>query len=312
MIRLKTLAGPLVAALLLAACSSEEPSPAAGSKGTVKIDVHAWVGYEAQAAVLAYLLEHELGYKVNMRSEKEDQSWKDFETGKVDVIVESWGHNDWKKEFIEQKKVALSAGLTGNKGIIGWYVPEWMAKKYPDITDYRNLNKYAPLFRTEKTGNAGQILDGDPTFVTNDEALVKNLGLNFKVVYSGSEAALIKAAQFATKNRTPLLMYFYEPQWLFTKVKLVKIALPPYAVGCDDDPAKVACDYPPYLIDKIVSKRFAETGGRAYELVRNFTWTNDDQNAVASAMINEKMKAEQAAKQWVEENKIVWKDWIPR
>ncbi|RVX47985.1 glycine betaine/proline transport system substrate-binding protein [Nonomuraea polychroma] len=310
--RLKTLVGPLVAALLLTACTGEEPRTAAGSKGTVNLDIHAWVGYEAQAAVLAHLLEHELGYTVNKRAVKEDQSWRDFESGKVDVIVENWGHPDLKKEYIEEKKVALSAGLTGNKGVIGWYVPEWMVKKYPDITDYRNLNKYASLFRTDKTGNAGQILDGDPTFVTNDEALVKNLGLNYKVVYSGSENALIKAAQNATRNRTPLLMYFYEPQWLFTKVKLVKIALPAYAVGCDAVPQKVACDYPPYLLDKIVSKRFAENGGKAYELVRNFTWTNDDQNAVAGDMINEKMSAEDAAARWVAENKIVWKDWIPR
>ncbi|MFI7697542.1 ABC transporter substrate-binding protein [Nonomuraea sp. NPDC049480] len=310
---MRKLAGPMAAAmLLLAACSGEEPKTAAGSKGTVNLDIHAWVGYEAQAAVLAYLLERELGYKVNLRKMKEDDSWRDFADGKVDVIVENWGHPHLKKEFIEQKKVALSAGLTGNKGVIGWYVPEWMVKKYPGITDYRNLNKYKDLFRTQKTGDLGQILDGDPTFVTNDEALVKNLGLNYKVVYSGSEAALIKAAQEATKNRTPLLMYFYEPQWLFTKVKLVKVALPPYAVGCDADPAKVACDYPPYLLDKIVSKRFATSGGKAYELVRNFSWTNDDQNAVASDMINEKMTAEQAAARWVAENKIVWKDWIPR
>ncbi|WP_230465531.1 ABC transporter substrate-binding protein [[Actinomadura] parvosata] len=310
--RSRALCGLLVVALLLGGCSSGEPETAASAKGTVNIDIHGWIGYEAQAAVLAYLLEHELGYKVNKRTAKEDQSWKDFETGKVDVIVESWGHNDLKKEYIEEKKVALSAGLTGNKGVIGWYVPEWMAKKYPDITDYRNLNKYASLFRTEKTGNAGQVLDGDPTFVTNDEALVKNLKLNYRVVYSGSEAALIKAAQAATKNRTPLLMYFYEPQWLFSKVKLVKVALPPYAVGCDADPATVACDYPPYLLDKIVSRRFAERGGQAYELVRNFTWTNDDQNAVAADMVNEKLSAEDAAERWVQENKIVWKDWIPR
>ncbi|MEU6722589.1 ABC transporter substrate-binding protein [Nonomuraea wenchangensis] len=311
--RLKTLAAPLAAAvLLLTSCSGEEPGAATGAKKTVNLDVHAWVGYEAQAAVLAYLLEHELGYTVNTRKMKEEQSWRDFETGKVDVIIENWGHPDLKKQYIEQKKVALSAGLTGNKGVIGWYVPEWMAKKYPDITDYRNLNKYANLFRTEKTGNAGQILDGDPTFVTNDEALVRNLRLNYKVVYSGSEDALIKAAQDATKNRTPLLMYFYEPQWLFTKVKLVKIALPAYAVGCDADAARVACDYPPYLLDKIVSRSFAEKGGRAYELVRNFTWTNDDQNRVASAMINDSKTAEQAAAEWVAENKIVWKDWIPR
>ncbi|MGW5159922.1 ABC transporter substrate-binding protein [Nonomuraea wenchangensis] len=312
--RLKTLAAPLAAAvLLLTSCSGgADPGAATGAKKTVNLDVHAWVGYEAQAAVLGYLLEHELGYTVNTRKMKEEQSWRDFETGKVDVIIENWGHPDLKKQYIEQKKVALSAGLTGNKGVIGWYVPEWMAKKYPDITDYRNLNKYANLFRTEKTGNAGQILDGDPTFVTNDEALVRNLRLNYKVVYSGSEDALIKAAQDATKNRTPLLMYFYEPQWLFTKVKLVKIALPAYAVGCDADAARVACDYPPYLLDKIVSRSFAEKGGRAYELVRNFTWTNDDQNRVASAMINDSKTAEQAAAEWVAENKIVWKDWIPR
>jgi glycine betaine/proline transport system substrate-binding protein len=310
--RTKKLAGPLVAALLLTACSNGAPGTTAEAKGTVNIDVHAWVGYEAQAAVLAYLLQHELGYKVNTRKMKEGDSWKGFENGRVDVIVENWGHNDLKKEFIEDKKVALSAGLTGNKGVIGWYVPEWMAKKYPDITDYRNLNKYARLFRTPKTGDLGQVLDGDPTFVTNDEVLIKNLGLDYKVVYSGSEDALIKAAQSATKNRTPLLMYFYEPQWLFTKVKLVKVNLPAYAIGCDAVAENVACDYPPYLLDKIVSKKFAERGGKAYELVRNFTWTNDNQNAVASTMINGKKSAEEAAKQWVDENKIVWKDWIPR
>ncbi|MEV5497403.1 ABC transporter substrate-binding protein [Nonomuraea fuscirosea] len=321
MMRTKTLAArhlagplavPLTGLLLLTACSGAEPETAAQAKGTVNIDIHAWAGYEAQAAVMAHLLERELGYKVNKRPAKEDQSWKDFESGKVDVIVESWGHNDLKKTYIEQKKVALSAGLTGNKGVIGWYIPEWMAKRYPGITDYRNLNKYSSLFRTDKTGTAGQVLDGDPTFVTNDEAIIKNLGLNYQVVYSGSEAALIKAAQEATKNRTPLLMYFYEPQWLFTKIRLVKVSLPPYAVGCDGTAAKVACDYPPYLLDKIVSKRFAETGGKAYEFVRNFNWTNDDQNAVASDMINEKMSAEEAAERWVDENKIVWKDWIPR
>ncbi|WP_219471216.1 ABC transporter substrate-binding protein [Nonomuraea rhizosphaerae] len=311
--RTTTITGPLVAALLLTACSSGEPSrPAAGSKGTVKIDIHGWVGYQAQAAVLAYLLEHELGYTVRTRQMTEADSWKGFANGDVDVIVENWGHNDLKKEYIEEKKVALSAGLTGNKGVIGWYVPEWMVTRYPDITNWRSLNKYAALFRTAKSGKRGQVLDGDPTFVTNDEAIVKNLGLDFRVIYSGSEDALIKAAQTATEDRTPVLMYFYEPQWLFTKVKLVKINLPAYAIGCDAVAAKVACDYPPYLLDKIVSRRFAETGGRAYELVRNFSWTNDNQNAVAGDMINGGLDAGQAAKKWVEENKIVWKDWIPR
>ena len=68
-----------------------------------------------------------------------------------------------------------------------------MAQKYPDITNWKNLNKYASMFKTSESGGKGQLLDGDPSYVTNDEALVKNLNLNYKVVVGGSEAALIQS-----------------------------------------------------------------------------------------------------------------------
>ncbi|MEV5409577.1 glycine betaine ABC transporter substrate-binding protein, partial [Thermopolyspora sp. NPDC052614] len=151
-----------------------------------------------------------------------------------------------------------------------------------------------------------------PSFVTNDAALIENLDLNFKVVYAGSEAALIKAAQQATAQKTPLLMYFYEPQWLFSQLELVRVKLPEYTQGCDADPKKVACDYPAYELDKIVSKKFADTGGKAYELVKNFQWTNADQNAVANDITNNGMSAEDAAKKWVEANPDKWKAWLPK
>ncbi|MCX4852355.1 hypothetical protein OG263_00730 [Streptomyces canus] len=46
-------------------------------------------------------------------------------------------------KYITRQKTAVEAGSTGNKGIIGWYVPPWPAKADPDITDWKNLNKYA-------------------------------------------------------------------------------------------------------------------------------------------------------------------------
>jgi glycine betaine/proline transport system substrate-binding protein len=292
---------------------SAAPSAAGGGSpaGTVKIAINPWVGYEANAAVVAYLLEKELGYTVEKKDLKEEVSWQGFASGDVDVILENWGHEDLKKKYIEQDKVAVSAGPTGNQGVIGWYVPKWMVDEYPDITDYKNLNKYADLFKTSESGGKGQLLDGDPSFVTNDAALIENLKLDFKVVYAGSEAALIKAAQQATAQKKPLLMYFYEPQWLFSQLELVRVKLPEYTPGCDADPKKVACDYPAYELDKIVSKKFADTGGKAYELVKNFQWTNEDQNSVANDITNNGMSAEEAAKKWVEANPDKWKAWIP-
>ncbi|MGI5160049.1 ABC transporter substrate-binding protein [Microbispora sp. CA-102843] len=314
--RIRLLAVVLTLAPAMTACSggSSDDAAGAGAGGgtkTVRLAINPWIGYEASAAVVAYLLEHELGYKVEQIESGEADSWKGFEKGTVDVVLENWNHPELKKEFIEQKKVAITAGEDGNKGVLGWYVPEWMVQKYPDITDWHNLSKYKDLFKTDKSDGLGQFLAGDKSFVTNDEALVKNLNLPYKVVYSGSEDALIAAARKATENETPLLMYFYEPQWLFNQLKLVKINLPPYAIGCDDNVKTIKCDYPPYLLDKIVSVKFAQTGGAAYEFIKNWTWTNDDQNSVAYDMAVNKMSAEAAAKKWVDANKIVWQDWIP-
>jgi glycine betaine/proline transport system substrate-binding protein len=278
--------------------------------GTFNIAINPWVGYEANAAVIGYVAERDLKCKVVKKDLKEEVAWQGFESGEVDVVVENWGHPDLVAKYIDEKKVAVDAGRTGNKGVIGWYVPPWMATQYPDITDWNNLNKYADLFKTTESGGKGQMLDGDRAFVTNDEALVKNLNLNYKVVYSGSETALITAFRQAEKQKKPLLGYFYEPQWFLSEVKLVKVNLPTYTAGCDADPAKVACDYPPYELNKIASKKFMDSSSPAAALVKNFTWTNDDQNLVAKYITEDKMSAEDAGKKWVEDNPDKVKAWL--
>ena len=321
--KIRLLAG-LLALGLAAGCggATVETSPSAApskggggassAAGTVKIAINPWVGYEASANVVAYLLKNELGYTVELPEIKEQLAWEGFETGDVDVIIENWGHPDLKKQFIEEKKTAVEAGSTGNKGVIGWYIPKWMADKHPDITDYKNLNKYAGLFKTSESGGKGQLLFGDPSYVSNEAALIKNLKLDFKIVTGGSEAALIKGAQQAQAQKKPLLFYFWDPHWLFSETDLVRIKLPEWTEGCDADPKKVACDYPEMDLDKIVSKKFADTGGKAYELVQNFNWTNEDQNAVADDMTNNGLSGEEAAKKWVEANTAKWQAWIPK
>ncbi|MFI2632873.1 ABC transporter substrate-binding protein [Streptomyces collinus] len=310
-------AGLAVLGLTLTACGgakvgddSAAGSGSSGKCGTFNLAINPWVGYEANAAVLAYVAEHDLGCKVEQKDLKEEIAWQGFGTGEVDAVVENWGHDDLKKKYITDQKTAVEAGPTGNKGLIGWYVPPWLAKAHPDITDWKNLNKYASKFKTSESGGKGQLLDGDPSYVTNDEALVKNLKLDFKVVYAGSETALIQAYRNAEKNKQWVIGYFYEPQWFLSEVPLKKVSLPEYKEGCDADAEKVACDYPVYELDKIVSAKFAKSGSPAYDLVKNFTWTNEDQNTVAKYIAVDKMAPEAAAKKWVEANRDKVDAWI--
>jgi glycine betaine/proline transport system substrate-binding protein len=308
-----------VFALALAGCggatvkgsSSGGSSAAAGKCGNVNIAVNPWVGYEADAAVVGYVAEKDLGCTVTKKDLKEEVSWQGFGTGEVDVVLENWGHEDLAKKYIDQQKTALDAGQTGNKGVIGWYVPPWMAQKYPDILNWKNLNTYASMFKTSESGGKGQLLDGDPSFVTNDAALVKNLKLNYKVVYAGSETALITAFRQAEAKKKPLLGYFYAPQWFLSEVALKKVTLPAYKTGCDAVAAKVACDYPVYNLNKVASAKFMSSGSPAAELVKNFTWTNDDQNLVAKYIAEDKMSPDAAAKKWVDANPDKVKAWLP-
>jgi glycine betaine/proline transport system substrate-binding protein len=291
---------------------NESKAAAAGDCGDVNMAVNPWVGYEADAYVVGTLMETELGCTVNYKELKEDVSWQGFGTGEVDVVLEDWGHPDLEKKFFAEKGdgSAEAFGETGNVGIIGWYVPPWLAKAHPDILDWNNLNDYAKDFATSESGGKGQFLGADPSYVQFDESIVSNLGLNYKVVFSGSEAASITAFQQAEKNKEFLIGYFYEPQWLFADIDLQRVKLPEYTDGCQDDPAKVDCDYPETTLQKVVSTSWADKGGAAVDLVKNFKWTNDDQNVVAKYISEDGMKPEDAAAKWIDENQDKVDAWL--
>ncbi|HEX6150469.1 ABC transporter substrate-binding protein [Nocardioides sp.] len=294
--------------------NQEDADAAGGECGELNMAVNPWVGYEASAYVVGTVAQEQLGCTVNYKDLKEDVSWQGFGTGEVDVVIEDWGHPDLEKKFVAEKGGDGSAtdfGENGNVGIIGWYVPGWLAEEHPDILEYENLNDYASEFATSESGGQGQFLGSDPSYVQFDEAIIDNLGLDFKVVFSGGEAATITAFTQAEENKEFLIGYFWEPQYVHAEVPMEQVALPPYEEGCQDDPAKVACAYPDTPLKKFVSTEWSESDSTAVDLVRNFNWSNDDQNQVAAYITSDKMSPEDAAAKWIEENPDKVEAWLP-
>jgi glycine betaine/proline transport system substrate-binding protein len=303
-----------VVALGLAACGGgniEEDEPASASDcGDLTIAINPWTGYVSNAHVIGVVAEQELGCTVDYPEVKEEVGWQGMADGSIDTIVENWGHDDLIKKYIDGQGSVQDAGPTGNDGIIGWYVPPWLAEEHPEVLDWNNLNDFADDFETSESDGKGQLLNGDPSYVTNDEALVKNLDLDYKVVVGGSEAALIQSFRSAEENKEWLLAYFYEPQWFFNEMDLQRVELPPYEEGCDADAAKVDCDYPPYELNKLISTEFAESGSPAVDLIKNFTWTNEDQNTVSTYIAQDGMDPDEAAQKWIDDNQDKVDAWI--
>jgi glycine betaine/proline transport system substrate-binding protein len=302
----------LVATGCGAADMTKQSSPYANAQGakTVTLSVQSWVGAQSNIAVAEYLLKHELGYRVDTVQVDEVPAWDALSQGRVDAILEDWGHPEQEQRYVKDKKTITPGGGLGVTGHIGWYVPTYFAKQHPDVTNWKNLNKYASQLRTAESGGKGQLMDGSPSYVTNDKALVKNLDLDYQVVFAGSEAAQITQMRQFAKEKKPFLTYWYAPQWLFKKVPMTEVKLPAYKEGCDADAAKVDCDYPPYKLNKLMAKKFADSGSPAVDLIKNFTWTNEDQNTVSTYIAKDGMSADDAAQKWIDDNQDKVDTWL--
>lgn len=275
---------------------------AGGDCGEFNIINNPWVGFTADAYVVGAVAAEQLGCTVTYVDIKEGgPSYAALASGDADVILEEWSHADELAAGVADGTV-VDVGSPGNVGIIGWYVPQWLADEHPDILDWNNLNKYASEFATSESGGKGQFLGSDPTFTQYDEAIVKNLDLDYKVVFSGGETATVEALTKAQENKDWLIGYFWEPQYVHAEVPLARVLLPEYTEGCDADPAKVACDYAETDLKKVARAEFMDSGTPAATLVQNFNWTNEDQNLVAKYITADKMTPQDAADKWIADN----------
>ena len=208
--------------LLAAACSNVSSNTssgaASGSAGavpdnsgtTINIAISPWTGSAANVAVAQVLLQSKLGYTVKTTKIDEYAQFPALANGQLDATLEVWpsGHAKDFKKYIQGNAGVVDGGKTGVIGQIGWWIPTYMLSAHPELASWEGLKQDATLFKTAESGSAGQILDGDPSFVTFDQPIANNLGLNLKVVYAGSEAAELAALDAAYQKQNPILMYF--------------------------------------------------------------------------------------------------------
>jgi glycine betaine/proline transport system substrate-binding protein len=316
-------------ALVAAACSNVSNGNAGSSGGggatgggvpdnsgiTIKIAVSPWKGSEANANVAKNLLEQKLGYTVQLVPIDEYAQFPALKRGDLDATLEVWpsGHAGDYQKYIQSNNGVIDAGQLGVIGQIGWWIPTYMLTAHPDFATAAGLKGNESLFSTAESGSAGQLLDGDPSFVTFDQPIADNLGLNFKVIYAGSEAAELAALDAAYQKQQPFLFYFWTPHWAQSKYDLTMVQLPAVTPACTDaalnDPSKYACAYPQDNLYKAFSDKLQSKAPAAFAFLSAMSYTNDDQTAIVRDNTNG-MTPEAAAQKWIDANPSTWQPWV--
>jgi len=234
-------------------------------------------------------------------------SFQAMADGKIDAVLEDWQNLAGFPQYTKSGKL-VNLGGNGITGVIGWCIPRYLLKQYPQFATWKGLKGKESVFKSPESGSQGMFLGGDPSYVQKDKALIAGLGLNLKHVVAGAEPAQVARWSQLYKQKKPVLFYWYDPQYLNAQYDLVQVKLPPRFKGCQDDekkggdPKKYACAYPSYRLDKVISSKFAKSGSPAVSVIRKFTWTSKDQNTVANLISGKKMKPDKAAETWVKAN----------
>ncbi len=305
-------AGLTLIALLAAACGG-----AAQSKIPIKLAENPWAGSSINVNVAKIILEKELGYEVEIVTIDENGQWPAIATGDISASLEVWpsGHGENIRQYIDEQKVVENAGLLGVVGKIGWYVPTYVVEQHPELATWEGFMDpaNAALFATAETGDKGQFLAGDPSYVQYDADIIKNLGLPFQVVSTGSEQAELAALDAAVSRGDPILMYLWTPHSIHAKFPLTEVQLPAYSEACyaGAESGGVACDYPPDPLLKIVWAELKTKAPEAYNFLKNFNLSNEDQIAMLGAVEVDGQSVEAAAQAWVDTNEDKWKAWLP-
>jgi glycine betaine/proline transport system substrate-binding protein len=138
---------------------------------------------------------------------------------------------------------------------------------------------------------------------------IKNLNLNYKMEFAGSEAALQAEWKRAYEQGKPFLGLMWRPHYVTLKYDLTRVEFPPYTPKCWG--TTYACNWENIEIYNLTSGGFPEKHPLANEVLKQFNLNNEHAREMM-ALVNENgMTPEAAAEKWVTENPDVWKAWAP-
>ena len=307
-------APPAPAATEAPASSGEAP---AGGEG-ITLAINPWTGSAVNAQVAKVVLESKLNTPTKFVEIDEFATWPGMEDGSIDAVLEVWpsGHAADYETYVTNNKTVVDMGLLGPEAKIGWYVPTFVVDEHPELATWEGFEdpELAKLFATAETGDLGQFLMGDPTYVTFDEQIIANLELPLKYVVGGSEAAVLTALDNGVADQKPVLVQFWKPHWKHAVLDLTEVKLPDVTDECLASAAAgdggYACDYAPDPLYKAASAKLEEKNATAWAFIQKFQLTIDQQNEIASFIDGDGMDPTAAAQKWVDANPDAVAAWM--
>lgn len=305
-------------ALALVLTTGATAALASDSRDPIVIPIHNWSSQIVMSNVIGQILESQ-GNTVEYVTTDSQAVYESVRLGDVTLEMEVWEGAFGKSFRAAQEKggiedVTTHAAITRED----WWYPMWTKEACPGLPDWRALNDCAAVFATPETGDKGRFLGGPVDWLKHDQERVDALGMNFVVVNAGSAAALWAEIAAAEKNRTPIVLFNWTPNFAEALWPGEFVEFPEWVEGCDTDPsvgpnpdATFDCGNPADGYLKIAAwDGMKDKWPAAHALLRQVSFTNAQIAEMAKLVDIDQLDPEEAAEVWLEENEEIWGPWV--
>lgn len=291
-------------------------SVAAAECGEVSVAEMNWASAQVITAVSKFLLEQGYGCKVKtVPSATVPAVTSMAENNEPDIVPEVWVNSaPLYPKLVEQGKVKTLTNVLSDGGEEGWWIPNYLAEKHPELKTIDGVLKNPKLVG----GRFHNCPDGWGCRLANDNLKVAfELEKNGVEVFDhGSGETLATSIGAAYSEKKPWFGYYWGPTAILGRYPMTKVDMGPYKEDVHACNAKKECAnpgksaFPSAPVITAVTTTFAEKHPEIVELMKNVSFTNAQMNKLLAWKEEKKASAEEAAVHFLSTQQDVWSGWI--
>lgn len=280
-----------------------------------------WMSNRVLVDIQRHVIEEGFGCKTAIETGETLPMLSAIVRGDIDVMSEVWTNS--VSEVFSKGEAAGKVKALGNvyEGASeGWWIPKYVADKYPELTSVSDLGKFKQHFSDPEEPGKGRFYTcptGWACEVTNAN-LFKAFDLNNDfVLYSpGTGAALDAAVTSAIKRKKNIVFYYWTPTPIAGRYDLVKLKMPPFdAEGhrcnsnseCDKP---YAGDFPNAAIETAVNTAFAEKAPNLVAFLERVSIPSQVISELLSWADEHQAESDEVAAYFIKQYPTVWQAWL--
>ena len=243
------------------------------------------------------VLEDEMGYDVTITAADVGVGYSATAAGDQDFYMEAWLPG-LHATYIEEYPELVEVSTIYEGGVTGLIVPQYMADA--GVTTLSDLSD--PEVMEQLGGQITGIDAGAGMMIKTEEELMPSYGLDemgYELVASSSPA-MLAAIDSAIQNEEWIVGMGWQPHSMFGRFPLTILEQDEEQIWPVDDI---------YIMGR---PGVEEDLPEVVEFFDNAMWTND---TIGSLMVyineNSNLDTLEAARQWKNENRDIWEDWLP-